>query len=41
LNSNGTDADVAAWRAIDLIYMRVEVIERRDRGDSHWAWRFR
>jgi len=22
-------------------FMRVEVIERRDRGDDHWAWRFR
>jgi hypothetical protein len=21
-------------------FMRVEVIERRDRGDAHWAWRF-
>lgn len=22
-------------------FMRVEVIERRDQGDAHWAWRFR
>jgi hypothetical protein len=22
-------------------FMRVDVIERRDRGDAHWAWRFR
>ncbi len=22
-------------------FMRVEVIERRDHGDAHWAWRFR
>lgn len=22
-------------------FMQVEVIERRDRGDAHWAWRFR
>jgi hypothetical protein len=21
-------------------FMRVDVIERRDRGDAHWAWRF-
>jgi hypothetical protein len=21
-------------------FARVEVIERRDRGDAHWGWRF-
>ncbi len=22
-------------------FMRIDIVERRDRGDAHWAWRFR